>query len=80
MKTAIISAKYTEQGPLERFFAEVFGINKAEVRVSKVDYANTIYRSLNMSQFTRGRYQCTIPRGLNKVRRVFLFSSNFMFH
>jgi hypothetical protein len=80
MKTAIISAKYTEQGSLENFFAEVFGINKAGVRVSKVDYAITIYRSLNMSQFTRGRYQCTIPRSLNKVERVFLCSSNFMFH
>ena len=59
----IIAAKYVERIPLENFLTNTFPGERVsvEVNLSKADHEANLTRR----QYTRGHFQCSIPRALN---------------
>lgn len=66
MQVVFVSARYTEQNALEAFFGQVFGYGQARVTVGQALHI-LIFKLLTAMQWTRGRFQCTLPRALTSV-------------
>lgn len=66
MQVVIVSARYTEQDALEEFLGQVFGYGQARVTVGSPLHVFA-FELLTPMQWTRGRFQCTLPRALTPV-------------
>jgi hypothetical protein len=66
---AIISARYTEREPLEEFLGRIFP-GQASVKVKSALALGLSNDKLTRDQYTRGHFQCSLPRRLDTVRSV----------
>jgi hypothetical protein len=65
-KTAVLSARYTEEENLDAFFQSIFGYGNASVTVRNC--VSSTIMVLTATKRTRGRFQCVLPRSLTPVR------------
>jgi hypothetical protein len=67
---AMIAARYSEREPLEDFLGGIFP-GQASVKVNSALALWLRSDTLTRAQYTRGHFQCRLPRRLYTVRSVF---------